>query len=321
MLGGVWRRVFFMPQRFLRPGIRTSERWNSVSRRAQALYIAILTLVDDYGRYDGRPAILCADAFTIWNEKHPDDVVTPQDCAAESCGLMRAKLVDFYEVDGKKCLQVLQWEERVRENAKEKWPKNPNPLRNPAESCGILPPSSPPSPPPSPSPTPPPARASLPPVATPAGNGERVDAVLKLAGQTASKLTPERPAIGSPDISLTALQQIEERLNTAYKRPSTQRWDYDEETALVEVSKRDGVLEEMAHIFYYRSQMPADDRKRFFPQSVRALLNNWGPTLDKARIQAPKPQTKPAVKKIDSKLKPFTPSPELAKKFREQSKI
>jgi hypothetical protein len=307
-----------MPQRFLRPGIRTSDRFNSVSRTAQVLFVAILTLVDDYGRYDGRPGILCADAFTIWNEKHPDDIVTPQDCAAESCALQRALLVDFYEVDGKKCLQVLQWEERVRENAKEKWPKNPNPLRNPAESCGILPPSSPPSPPPSPSPTPPPARV------TPSENGARVEQVLKAAGKVAEKLrVPEQAGRtdSQQDINLTALQRIEERLNQVYKRPATQRWDCDEEQQLVQIAKRDGVLDEMAHIFYYRGQMPSDERRRFFPQSVRALLNNWGPTLDKARVQCPRPSEKKAAPKQPTNLKPFVQSPELAKKFREAAKV
>lgn len=126
-----------MPQRFLRPGIRTSALWNSVSRDAQILFVSLLTLVDDFGRYDGRPSVLCGDCFSVWNELHPDDVVTPQRIAALYCEILRAKLVDIYESEGKKVIQVTQWQERARSD-KSKWP---DPLRNPAESCGILPPS------------------------------------------------------------------------------------------------------------------------------------------------------------------------------------
>lgn len=130
-----------MPQRFLRPGLRTSPRWNAVSHAAARLYISILTQVDDWGRYDGRNAVLHSDAFAVWNEQNPKHVVSPQDSAALSCELSAAKLLFFYEVDGRKYLQLIQWEERAR--GKSKWPEPPkdNPLRNPAESCGILPPS------------------------------------------------------------------------------------------------------------------------------------------------------------------------------------
>ena len=149
-----------MPQRFFRPGIRTSERWNSVSRDAQALYVAVLTLVDDYGRYDGRPAVLCGDAFSVWNDKNPRARINPQETAALCCELHKARLIHFYESNGKKCLQMLQWEERIREGAKEKWPecKNINEIDIPqdsaAERSGTLLPSSPPSPSPASAPLP-----------------------------------------------------------------------------------------------------------------------------------------------------------------------
>jgi hypothetical protein len=150
-----------MPQRFLRPGIRNSERWNSVDRTSQVLYIAILTLVDDFGRYDGREAVLHAECFTIWNQFHPDKFVTLDEVAASCSKLQEACLVDFYEVFDKKCLQVVQWQERVRKGVWEKWPKNPNSqqvttptrqrLQQVAASCSKL--QRTPSPSPSPSPS------------------------------------------------------------------------------------------------------------------------------------------------------------------------
>jgi type IV secretory pathway VirB10-like protein len=142
-----------MPQRFFRPGIRTSARWNSVSRDAQALYIAILTLVDDFGRYDGRHSVLHGDAFSVWNEQNPKDAVTPNEMPSLCGELQKHGLVNFYEVDGKKCLQMMQWEERIRDNAKEKWPKCPKnqiPQNSAAENGVPQPPSSPPTPTPTP---------------------------------------------------------------------------------------------------------------------------------------------------------------------------
>lgn len=143
-------KISNMPQRFLRPGIRTSERWNAVSRDAQALYIAIITLVDDYGRYDGRSAVLWADAFAVWNELNPKHVVNCLRIPALSCELSAKGLVEFYEFEGKKFLQVTQWKERARGESRYPDPKKGKILRNPAESCVILPPESESQPSPSP---------------------------------------------------------------------------------------------------------------------------------------------------------------------------
>jgi hypothetical protein len=144
-----------MPQRFLKPGITNSSRWNRVSFKAQSLYVRLLTLVDDFGRYDGRPSVIWGYCFAIWNEEHPNDAVSPQETAALCQQLAAEDLIEIYEADGKKVVQITQWTERARSTTS-KWPKNKgnskvdsNPLPNPAESCEILPPSSPPSPSPS----------------------------------------------------------------------------------------------------------------------------------------------------------------------------
>jgi uncharacterized phage protein (TIGR02220 family) len=150
-----------MPQRFLRPGIRTSPRWNAVSHECHTLYIAILTLVDDHGRYDGRPCVLWAEAFAVWNDQNPQAAITPQQTAAMCQQLAAVDLVEFYEFGGRTYLQLTQWEERRRN--KSRWPNPPpnnNRLPMAADGCRWLPadvnrlPSSPvPSPVPSPSPS------------------------------------------------------------------------------------------------------------------------------------------------------------------------
>lgn len=122
-----------MPQRFLRPGITTSDRWNRVGFRAQSLYIRILTIVDDYGRCDGRASVIHGHCFSVWNENNQDREITPQETLALLNALAAQFLVDVYEVDGKKVMQVTQWQERIRDGAKEKWPANPIPQDSAAE--------------------------------------------------------------------------------------------------------------------------------------------------------------------------------------------
>jgi hypothetical protein len=136
-----------MPQRFLKPGITNSSRWNRVSFKAQSLFVRLLTLVDDFGRYDGRPSVIWGYCFSVWNEEHPNDAVSAQETAALCQQLAAEDLIEIYEADGKKVVQIIQWTERARSNTS-KWPENKgnskvdsNPLPNPAESCEILPPS------------------------------------------------------------------------------------------------------------------------------------------------------------------------------------
>ena len=141
-----------MPQRFLRPGITNSERWNSVSWRAQSLYIRILTLVDDYGRYDGRPSVIHGNCFAVWNEKHPNETVTLLHVMEDLQQLAASQLILMYDVAEKKVCQILQWQERIRDGTISKWPPFPfSDGKN--ESCSkLLLPS--PSPTSSPTPSP-----------------------------------------------------------------------------------------------------------------------------------------------------------------------
>lgn len=109
---------FVMPQRFLRPGIRTSGRWNRASFIAQSLYISIMTMVDDFGRYDARPRLLHGECFSL------RDDVKPQQTAAALSELATCDLIQLYEFEGKEYLQVLQWHERARSEAS-KFPDPP----------------------------------------------------------------------------------------------------------------------------------------------------------------------------------------------------
>jgi hypothetical protein len=97
-----------MPQRFLKPGITTSRKWDSCSWQAQSFYIRLLTLVDDFGRYDGDPMLLRSHAFPL-----RDDIKTST--ISTMCSeLAKAGLANFYTVSGKDYVQLLNWTERPR---------------------------------------------------------------------------------------------------------------------------------------------------------------------------------------------------------------
>jgi hypothetical protein len=126
-----------MPQRFLKPGITNSDRWNSVSWQAQSLYIRLLTVVDDYGRYDGRTAVIHGACFSVYNAIHPECVVKLQETDKMLQEIAASLLVELYDSQGKRVMQITQWTERLREGVKERWPARNSGelLQLPADSC------------------------------------------------------------------------------------------------------------------------------------------------------------------------------------------
>ena len=103
-----------MPVRLLRPGLTTSERFNACDWFTQSLYVRLLTLVDDFGRYDSNLKLLKSHAFPLSDDRD----VTLEAIAASCARLSASGLVEFYESDGKKCLQISKWQERVRSKSK-----------------------------------------------------------------------------------------------------------------------------------------------------------------------------------------------------------
>lgn len=109
-----------MPQRFLKPGITTSQRFNAVSYAAQTFYIRLITLVDDFGRYDAEPRLLRSHAFPFGD---PTGRSISEKALTEMCEQLSASgLAVFYKTsDGKKYLELIRWVEKARAN-KSKFP-------------------------------------------------------------------------------------------------------------------------------------------------------------------------------------------------------
>ena len=245
-----------VPQRFLRPGITTSKRFNRVSFEAQTFYIRLITLVDDYGRYEADPELLRSYTFPFGNPDGSEVSLTTID---NICQQLRAKeMVVFYDGnDGKKYLQVTRWKERARSDSKFPEPTREQLLAN-DNKCSLPSPSPSSQPSPSPSPIP-----SLP----QSEAGGSFNGLPHSKGASAS--APVKPP--------SEIEAVADKLAAIYGRtaPYT-RWPYDDQRNLVELLKRPSLNAEIETLIAFKA------RYRFFPHNLTSLLMKWDATLDAA---------------------------------------
>jgi Helix-turn-helix domain len=74
-----------------------------------------------------------------------------------------------------------------------------------------------------------------------------------------------------------------------YQRPNGKRMNFQEEGATTQIVSQGNWRAELAVIQDYRQRLPARDR-RFFPNSIYALLSKWDDLLDRARVYEPDPK-------------------------------
>ncbi|MFN7542941.1 MAG: hypothetical protein ACK5TN_09120 [Acidobacteriota bacterium] len=98
-----------MPNRLVRAEILTSGAVNSLSIEGELAYRRLMSVADDFGRFDGRAAVIRASAFPLRMEAFPLETI--EQCLAEMAG---AGLIDRYEVDGKPYLEILKFNQRTR---------------------------------------------------------------------------------------------------------------------------------------------------------------------------------------------------------------
>jgi len=93
-----------MPTRYLKPGIRDSESIEKLSHIAETLYYRLLVTVDDFGRYDARPAMVKAACFPI------KDSINATKTEGLLDELAKHGLIQIYSVADKPYLQMNKWD-------------------------------------------------------------------------------------------------------------------------------------------------------------------------------------------------------------------
>lgn len=101
-----------MPNRILRDSIRTSDSISHLSWFEEVLFYRLMVSCDDYGRYDGRPAVIKGTCFPLNN-------VTAKDIERALTRLETYGMACQYIVDGKPYIQLLNWEKYQTIRAKE----------------------------------------------------------------------------------------------------------------------------------------------------------------------------------------------------------
>lgn len=119
-----------MPTRYLKPGICDSEAIDRCSPLAECLFYRLLVNVDDFGRLDGRPAVIRAKCFPL------KDTVKNSDITAWLQELHANYLILLYEVNGAPFLQINKWD-NVPRSQTSKCPAPPTGA-HPAELLEII---------------------------------------------------------------------------------------------------------------------------------------------------------------------------------------
>jgi hypothetical protein len=93
-----------MPTRYLKPGVRDSEAIDNLSPLAETLFYRLLVTVDDFGRFDARPAMIKAQCFPI------KESVSINKCKDLLDELGQANLIFVYQIESKPFLQMSKWD-------------------------------------------------------------------------------------------------------------------------------------------------------------------------------------------------------------------
>lgn len=118
-----------MPDRIIRSNILTSDAVNSLSWAGEVFYRRLMSVVDDFGRYDARPDILRGVLYSL-----KLDTVSKSDVVKWMNECSDAGLVRLYSTDGREYLELPKFGQRLRAMKS----KYPPPLTS-ADICGHLP--------------------------------------------------------------------------------------------------------------------------------------------------------------------------------------
>jgi len=108
-----------MPNRILRDGILSSEKVNQLSWPAEVFYRRLISVVDDFARFDGRLSVIRASTYPLQLDKVGDSDIEKWILETEEAALVRR-----YAVEGKPYVLLLNF----RQNTRAKASKYPAPL-------------------------------------------------------------------------------------------------------------------------------------------------------------------------------------------------
>lgn len=92
-----------------------------------------------------------------------------------------------------------------------------------------------------------------------------------------SEVTVKSQAVTNVTVT-GVVQELSRGVCELFQRKASDRMTYFEESTLVELSKRPDVLSELSELKAFREKSG-----RYFPQSLKSLLEGWEATLDRAR--------------------------------------
>ena len=119
-----------MPNRILKESICSSDSIDSLSWFAEVLFYRLIVNCDDYGRFDGRPAIIKNRLFPLKENltiKNVTDAINM---------LASAELVTLYEIEGRPYLYLPTWNEHQTIRAKKsKYPSPEGGMKSSENIC------------------------------------------------------------------------------------------------------------------------------------------------------------------------------------------
>lgn len=102
-----------MPNRILREGILESQRVNRLTESEEVFYRRLMSIVDDYGRYEAHPSLLLARLYPLkLNQKGEADVARYLNATTGQ------RLAFTYQAVGKVFLQLLSFRQQTRSESR-----------------------------------------------------------------------------------------------------------------------------------------------------------------------------------------------------------
>jgi hypothetical protein len=108
-----------MPDRIIRATILSSDAVCGLGWAEEVFYRRLLSVIDDYGRFDGRPDVLRSSCYPVQTDK-----VRVSDISRWLAECEMAGLLAIYEVEGRRFIQVHKTQFQIRAK-KSKWPQPP----------------------------------------------------------------------------------------------------------------------------------------------------------------------------------------------------